>query len=77
MLEPHSATLTIASSTDGVVELKAAANSLGHSAFEVVTEADGDIDVSITQTSGADTFYLAAILPNGKMVISDAITFAA
>lgn len=77
VLEPHSATLTIASGTDGVVELTAAANALGHSAFNVVTEADGDIDVSITQTSGADTFYLVSQLPSGKMVISSVITFAA
>ncbi|MBN50037.1 MAG: hypothetical protein CMN85_10885 [Spongiibacteraceae bacterium] len=40
------------------------------------SEADGDIDINITET-GADTWYLVVILPSGVKVVSDAITFAA
>jgi hypothetical protein len=40
-----------------------------------VSEADGDIDIDITE-SGAATFYAVAILPTGKLVASGAITFA-
>ena len=39
------------------------------------SEADGDIDIDITET-GVDTWYLVVVLPNGKQVVSSAITFA-
>ena len=76
-LEAVSATLTLAAGTDGIVALTSAANVTGHSLMMLVSESDGDIDVSITQTSGADTFYLVLIMPNGDLVVSQAITFAA
>jgi hypothetical protein len=76
VMEPHSATLTIAASTDGIVVPNAAANVAGHSMFFAVSEADGDLDISITQTSGADTFYLVIVLPNGELFVTSAITFA-
>ncbi len=76
-LQAHSATLTIAGGTDGMVSLNAAANALGHGKFFAVSEADGDIDISITETAGAATYYLIGVLPNGKLVPSGAITFAA
>lgn len=76
VLEPHSATLTLAGGTDGIVVTNAAANTAGHSAFWAVSEADGDIDITITQTSGADTFYLVIVLPNGELFVSPAIVFA-
>lgn len=41
-----------------------------------VSEADGDIDITLTE-SGADTWYLVLVLPTGKLAVSDAITFAA
>jgi len=41
----------------------------------VISEADGDIDVDITD-SGTPTMYLVLVLPNGKLAVSDAITFA-
>ncbi|MBZ0287842.1 MAG: hypothetical protein K8I30_09530, partial [Anaerolineae bacterium] len=44
-------------------------------AFLLVSEADGDIDLDITE-SGADTWYLIVALPNGKLAASAAITFA-
>jgi hypothetical protein len=44
-------------------------------AAQLVSEADGDIDINITESS-VDTWYLIVILPNGKLVASEAITFA-
>lgn len=44
-------------------------------AFDLVSEADGDIDVLITD-AGTPTFYLAVVLPNGTLNVSGAITFA-
>ncbi|MFB0515162.1 MAG: hypothetical protein ACETWG_00985, partial [Candidatus Neomarinimicrobiota bacterium] len=44
-------------------------------AFQLVSEADGDIDINITE-SGIDTWYLILVMPNGKLVASNAITFA-
>ncbi len=44
--------------------------------FDLVSEADGDIDIDITET-GADTWYLVVKLATGGLEISDAITFAA
>lgn len=44
-------------------------------AFLLVSEADGDIDLDV-EDSGADTWYLIVVLPNGKLVASDAITIA-
>lgn len=42
--------------------------------FLLVSEADGDIDVNITE-AGAKTFYLVLVMPNGRLVPSGAITF--
>lgn len=42
----------------------------------LVSEADGDIDINIVEAAGA-TWYLIAVLPNGKLSASGAITFAA
>lgn len=44
-------------------------------AFILISEADGDIALAITET-GADTWYLILVMPNGRLVASDAITFA-
>ena len=43
--------------------------------FQLVSEADGDIDLDIIDT-GTPTFYLVVIMPNGDLVVSSAITFA-
>jgi hypothetical protein len=45
-------------------------------AFELVSAADGTVDLDIEE-SGAATFYLVLIMPDGRLVVSDAITFAA
>jgi len=49
---------------------------VANKAFLLVSEADGDIDLEVTE-SGTDTFYLILVLPNGDLVASDALTFAA
>ena len=41
------------------------------------TEADGDLDIDITLSSGAATSFLGVLLPGGKWIISGAITHAA
>ncbi|MEE4452868.1 hypothetical protein [Novosphingobium resinovorum] len=41
--------------------------------FLAISEADGDIDLTWTDT-GTEAAYLAVILPNGRMVISAALT---
>jgi len=57
--------------TDGLI-IPVVANK----ASVLVSEADGDIDISITE-SGADTWYLILVLPDGTLQASGAITFAA
>ena len=49
---------------------------VANKAFRLVSESDGDIDLNIEEAGGA-TWYLIVVLPNGKLVASDAITFAA
>lgn len=44
--------------------------------FLAISEADGDIDLTWTDT-GTEAAFLAVILPNGKMVISAALANAA
>ncbi|MDX9860893.1 MAG: hypothetical protein RBS99_08230 [Rhodospirillales bacterium] len=44
-------------------------------AAHLVSEADGDIDVTITE-AGAATWYLILVMPDGRLVASEAITFA-
>lgn len=41
-----------------------------------VSESDGDFDIDITE-AGADTWYLVAVMPDGSLEVSAAITFAA
>lgn len=60
----------IAIGTDGLM-IEWTANLAGL----LVSEADGDIDINITESS-ADTWYLIVVLPNGKLTASGAITFA-
>lgn len=62
----------IAAGTDGAVLAQMVTGKM----VRMQCEADGDIDIAITH-SGAKTAYLVGILPNGKTVISSAITWAA
>ena len=41
--------------------------------FQAISEADGDIDLTWTDT-GTEAAYLGVILPNGKVVVSAALT---
>jgi hypothetical protein len=61
----------IAIGTDGTILVEEVANVV----LSAVTEADGSIDFDLTEAS-TGTWYLNVILPNGKVVTSDAITFA-
>lgn len=64
------ANAAIAGGTDGAV-VEVITNYSGY----LVTEADGDVDLVITDT-GTPTFYVVVLLPTGRTVISDAVTFA-
>ena len=66
------AATSLAIGTDGII-FEAVSNSWG----DLVSENDGYIDLDIGDASGAATYYLALKMPNGSIVISDAITFAA
>ncbi len=61
----------VAIGTDGLaIELVA------EKVFLMTSESDGDIDLNITE-SGTDTWYLILVMPDGTLVASGAITFAA
>jgi len=66
------ATTSLAIGTDGLI-IEHIANSAG----VLISEADGDIDVTIGDASGAATYYIVLVMPSGELVVSDAITFAA
>lgn len=66
------ATPTFAAGTDGVVTTLVAGKMV-----YLVSEADGDIDLVITYTTGAGTVYLVLVMPDGSLKVSSAITFAA
>jgi hypothetical protein len=42
----------------------------------LMTEADGTFDIVVTE-SGSDVFYLGVVMPDGHVVMSGAMTFAA
>jgi hypothetical protein len=60
----------IAIGTDGAL-----IESVDNLSGTMISEADGDIDIDITDT-GTPTFYLVCRLPSGGLAISPAITFA-
>ena len=61
----------IAIGTDGAL-IETVANLAG----TMISEADGDIDIDLTNATTTPTFYLVVRLPTGGLAISDAITFA-
>ena len=63
----------IAIGTDGSI-FKSGGDSLH--LFDLRSEVDGDIDLDITEATGADTVYLNVVI-DGVVYTSDAITFAA
>ena len=67
--------LTITSGTDGLTQVSVDANTINM--LWLTSEADGDVDVVITDASGGTlTNYLNVITPDGKIHTSGAITFA-
>jgi hypothetical protein len=65
------ATPTFAAGTDGVV-----ATLVSGKMVYMISEADGDIDLVITYTTGAGSCYLILVMPDGSLVASTVITFA-
>jgi hypothetical protein len=65
------AATSLAIGTDGV-----AIEYVSNSAGILISEDDGDIDLNIGDASGAATYYLILILPNGLLKASAVITFA-
>lgn len=63
---------TVAIGTDGLLIPLVAGK-----AFMCTSEADGDVDINITLSAGAATYYLVLVMPDGGLVVSGAITFAA
>ena len=61
----------VAIGTDGVLIPVVAGK-----AFFLCSEADGDIDIVLTEAA-ADTWYLVVVLPNGTHRVSGAIVFTA
>lgn len=61
----------VAIGTDGLL-IPVVANK----AFQLISEADGDIDINITEAD-QDTWYLVLVMPNGRLVVSGAIAFDA
>lgn len=61
----------VAIGTDGAIVVEEVTNK----AWILSSEADGDIDLDITDV-GTPTMYLVVVLPSGEKVVSDAITFA-
>lgn len=66
------AATSLVAGTDGIMQ-----EFISNSAGRLVSEADGDIDVVIGDASGAATYYLVLVMPDGKLVVSSVITFAA
>jgi hypothetical protein len=63
---------TIAIGTDGLLSDVGVVNNKN---YRLVTEADGDFDVSIGE-SGVKSLYMVIILPHGALAVSPVITFA-
>ena len=67
--------LTVTSGTDGLTQVSVDSNTINM--LWLTSEADGDVDVVITDASGGTTTnYLNVITPDGKIHTSGAITFA-
>jgi hypothetical protein len=62
---------SVAVGTDGAVIVTQTAKL----AWVLQTEADGDVDLTITDTTGA-TWYMVVVMPDGSLAVSGAITFA-
>lgn len=45
--------------------------------YLAITDASGVVEIAITEAGDATTYYLAFLLPNGKIAVSGAIAFGA
>lgn len=63
---------TVAIATDGLL-----IPLIANRAFRLTSEADGDIALNITLSSGAATYHLVLVRPDGRLIVSGPITFAA
>lgn len=76
-LSSNATTLALASTAEDIaigtngVYIEQIANAAGW----VVSTAAGLFDLTITETTGAATYYLVLLLPTGRVVVSGAITF--
>lgn len=59
----------VSAGTDGALEALVAGK-----VFLFTTEADGDLDINIIKST-ADVYYLVFVAPDGKRIVSGAITF--
>ena len=48
---------------------------LANCAYQLVSETDGTISLTITDTSGTGNKYLVLVMPDGRLVVSDAMLF--
>jgi len=62
--------IALTSGGDGFVQIL-----LTHLSYQLISEADGDIAVTITDT-GTTAQYLTLVMPNGKLVVSTTLGFA-
>ena len=62
--------IALTGSGDGAVLIH-----LTHYLYQLISEADGDIAVTITDT-GTTAQYLTLLMPNGKLVVSEHLVFA-
>jgi len=71
-LTPHpiSGEITLTSGGDGDVIVLLTLN-----CWLLISEADGDIDIDVNET-GTDDLYLVLVMPNGKLIVSDALDFS-
>jgi len=58
--------------TDGSLQIL-----LASKVYLLTSEADGDIGITISYTTGALNFYLVLVMPNGKRIVSSAFAFTA
>ena len=63
---------TVGIGTDGAIIVEQATKL----AWDLQSEADGDIDLDLADTTGTPTWYMVVVLPSGLQVVSTAITFA-
>lgn len=64
-------TTEIAIGTDGTILVEDVADIMGRA----ISEADGDADFTVTVVDGKEVYFIV-ILPNGKLVASELLTWA-